>query len=205
MSAQRTTPAARGGTAPAPRRSRGSYRRQLMEKQPGLAAIGPEARRAAAVVLEVLAGVRTPLSAAAALGVRPPRYYVLEERAIAGLVTACAPRPKGRTVSTERRVARLERELAAARRDLARQQALTRTAQRALGLTAAPAPRAAPAPGEKAHNASAGPRRRRKPAVRALRAARLLCAEKSAGADAPPAVQPAPDRPATAGPAGNGE
>ena len=116
-----------GGEA-APKRCRGSYRRQLATGRPGLAGIGPETRRCAAVILEVLAGVRTPTSAAAALSIRLPRYYLLEERAIQGLVSACAPRPKGRTVSTDRRLAQLERELATTRRELTRQQALARTA-----------------------------------------------------------------------------
>jgi len=97
-------------------RSRGSYRQQLTAARPGVPIIGPEARRAAALVLEVLAGVRTPAGAATALGIRLPRYYLLEQRAIQGLISACEPRPVGRTVSTDRRLARLERELAVSRR-----------------------------------------------------------------------------------------
>ncbi len=42
---------------------------------------------------------------------------VLEQRAIQGLIWACEPRPVGRTVSTDRRLARLERELAVSRRE----------------------------------------------------------------------------------------
>src|SRR6516164_2675583 len=116
------------------KRTRETYRRQLTAVRPGVARPGSEARRAAAVILEVLAGVRTPAGAAAALSIRLPRYYVLEQRAIGGLIAACEPRPVGRVVSSDRRLARLERELAVSRRELARHQALARTTQRALGL-----------------------------------------------------------------------
>jgi len=51
------------------------------------------ARTAAALILEVLAGLRTPGEAAETLGLSLPRYYHLEERAIAGLTAACAPAP----------------------------------------------------------------------------------------------------------------
>jgi hypothetical protein len=47
-----------------------------------------EARRLAAAVLEVLAGVRSPSDAARVLGLSLARYYQLEQRALAGLVTA---------------------------------------------------------------------------------------------------------------------
>jgi hypothetical protein len=54
-----------------------------------------EAQRWAAVILEVLAGVRTPAQAAEALSVSLPRYYQLETRALRGLVASCEARPKG--------------------------------------------------------------------------------------------------------------
>jgi hypothetical protein len=123
------------------------------------------------VILEVLAGVRTPTGAAAVLGIRLPRYYLLEQRAIQGLIAACEPRPRGRTVSTDRRLARVERELAVSQRELARHQALARTTQRAVGLVPAVSP---PAPTQGKKGALTGTKRRRKPAARALRAARLL-------------------------------
>jgi len=165
-----TTPSTQNATAPSAKRQRAPYRRQLTAASPGRPAAGGEARRLAAVVLEVLAGAQTPASAAQALGVRLPRYYVLEQRAIRGLVSACEPRPKGRTVSSDRQIARLERELAVCRRELGRQQALARAAQRVLGLKLTESPvtgSAKPAaPGKKT--------RRRRPVVRALRAARVL-------------------------------
>jgi hypothetical protein len=185
-------------------RARATYRQQLTVARPGAPNIGLEARRAAALILEVLAGVRTPAGAATALGIRLPRYYLWEQRAIQGLIAACEPRPVGRTVSTDRRLARLERELAVSRRELARHQALARTTQRALGLAPAASP-ASTATG-KAQEASSGTKRRRqrKPCVRALRAARLLQSSGPPGKDGPTAVQEAVGSPPVPGPVGGG-
>jgi hypothetical protein len=101
--------------------------------------VGRDARRQAAAILEVLAGVRTPTEAAEALGMSLPRYYQVEVRALRGLVGACEARPKGRQPDGENAVAALKRELERWRREAARQQALARAAQRAVGL-APPAP-----------------------------------------------------------------
>ena len=169
-------------------RVRGTYRRQLTATGSEGPNIGLEARRAAALILEVLAGVRTPGGAATALGIRLPRYYLLEQRAIQGLIAACQPRPVGRTVSTDRQLARLERELAVSQRELARHQALARTTQRALGL-APPATPFSNATSKAEQASSPTKRRRRKPSVRALRAARLLQTASSPGKDRPTAVQ----------------
>ena len=128
----------------------------------------PEASRLAVVILEVLAGVRTPQEAAAVLGVAPPRYYQLETRALNGLVAALEPRPKGKQPSLEGRIAQLERELSAAHRETSRQQALVRAAQRSLGIKATPVTEGKPT--EKDRRG----RRKRRPTVRALKAARAL-------------------------------
>jgi hypothetical protein len=194
------TAAQRGGTSAAPssaKRSRAPYRQQLTAAGPGKPAAGGEARRLAAVILEVLAGVCTPASAAQALGIRLPRYYFLEQRAIRGLVAACEPRPKGRTVSSDRQIARLERELAVCRRELGRQQALARAAQRVLGLKLAQQG----AVGNGKVTTTGKKTRRRRPVVRALRAARVL----QAGVTTNPAdgeVQP-PDSALPEGDGGN--
>jgi hypothetical protein len=119
----------------------------------------------AAAVLEVMAGVRTPEDAAAALGVSPPRYYTLEGRALEGFVHALEPRPKGRSPTPEREAERLKKEMVQMQKEILRHQALARAAQRAVGLAAARA-RAAPDAGSS--------RRRRRPTVRALKAARRL-------------------------------
>ncbi len=177
------------------RRPRGSYRRQLTADRPAAPTAGVEAKRIAAVILEVLAGVRTPTGAATELGIHLPRYYVWEQRALEGLVAACEPRPLGRVASVDRRLASLERELAVTRRDLARHQALARTAQRALGLKPPTEAHSPAAVRGKAQGKSQEPpaaarsRRRRRPTARALRAARLLRDADSSGAISPPAVQ----------------
>lgn len=133
-----------------------------------------EARRVAAAVLEVLAGSRTPVDAATALGVSAPRYYVLEARALAGLVAACESRAKGRTRTPEMELAALRKEHERLQRECARAQALARASQRAVGLST---PKPEKKSGEKG-------RRRRKPTVRALKAANLLKSE-ALGQDGP--------------------
>jgi hypothetical protein len=196
-STERPGAASPGETSRA-KRTRGAYRQQLTAARRGTGNLSPEARRAAAAILEVLGGVRTPASAAAALGIRLPRYYLWEQRAVEGLIAACQPRPRGRTISADRRLAQLERQLALCQRELARHQALARTAQRALGLTAAVSSSSAST--GKGQPASSGARkRRRKPSVRALRAARLLGGADSSGGAAPAAVEVAVEWPGAQG------
>jgi len=124
-----------------------------------------DANRLAVVILEVLAGMRTPTDAAAALAISLPRYYQLETRALEGLVAALEPRPMGKQPSPESRIAQLEKERDEARRESARQQALVRVAQRSLGIKP---------PAVDAKQATRAGRRRRRPAVRALKAAQAL-------------------------------
>ena len=130
------------------------------------------ARRTAAAILEVLAGVRTPTTAAEALGVSLPRYYVLENRAVHAILLACEPRTMGRQATAESALTALRRECEQLRRDCARQQALVRAAQRTIGLTP-PAPAAKP---EK----NGRQRRQRRPTARALRAVQRLKTEEEA-------------------------
>lgn len=127
-----------------------------------------EANRRAVAVLEVLGGLRTPADAAAALGIAVPRYYQLETRALEGMVTALEPRSLGKQPSLEGRVVRLQKELEQARRESARQQALVRVAQRSLGL------KPSSTPNEKTPAKDRSGRRKRKPTVRALKAAAVL-------------------------------
>ena len=53
------------------------------------------ARQAAAVVLESVTGLCSVEEASARLSVAVPRYYVLETRALQGLIGALEPRPRG--------------------------------------------------------------------------------------------------------------
>jgi hypothetical protein len=147
-----------------------------------------EAKRRAAVILEVLAGARRPSEAASALGVTVPRYYFLEEQALRGLVAACEPRNNSGP-RLETRLAQLEKQLAQTQRECARQQALVRAAQRTVGL-ASPSIKPA-ASGKTAANAAKNgkSRRHRRPTVRALRAASQLRANSSGPATSE-ALQP---------------
>jgi hypothetical protein len=128
------------------------------------------ARRLAAVILEVLAGGRTPTQAATALGLSLPRYYQLESRALAGLVEACQSKPRGRAANSVRELTQLRQHKQRLERELARQQALVRLTQRTVGVPPPPVP----------SKDAGGKRRRRKPMVRALRAAQRLQSEPAA-------------------------
>ena len=135
-----------------------------------------EAKRLAAVLLDVLAGTRTPLQAAEVLGVSLPRYYQLEDRGLAGLTRACEARPRGRRADAHAEVQALKKETERLKKDLSRYQSLVRLTQRTVGVP----PPAAPAK-------AAGRRRKRRPTVRALRRAEQLRteAEDAPGAEGP--------------------
>ena len=139
---------------------------------PGGAGLGKEAghqaQRLAAAILEVLAGVRTPGQAAEALGVSLPRYFQIETRALQALVASCEPRPRGPGRSADRELTALRRQHERLQRELSRQQTLMRLAQRSLGLAPPQAP------GDKPSGKDQGTKRRRRPVVRALRAAEAL-------------------------------
>jgi len=97
-----------------------------------------EAKRLAAVVLEVLSGVRDAREGGRAMGVSINRYYQLETRALQGLIRALEPRPKGRRWSAEEKLARVERDKRRLEQELGRLQALVRAAQRSMGIPAVP-------------------------------------------------------------------
>jgi len=140
-----------------------------------------EAKQRAAVILEVLAGVRSPTEAAQVLSLSVTHYYLLEEKALAAVVAACAPQAPGRKNDLARRCAQLEQDCQRWQRECARQQALVRAAQRGLGLTAPP-----PAATKEAERK----RRKCRPVVRALKAAaRLQAPDGAAAARKDPAAQ----------------
>ena len=151
----------------------------------------PQARRQAAAILEVLAGVHRPTEAAQVLGTSLVRYYQLERRALLGLVAACEPAPRGPRLNPTRQLTTLEREKTRLERECDRQRALVRAAERALGL-------ALPTAGKSARNIKEEPpgtsgtarRRPRRPSVRALRAVQQLrAAEAASPAEAAAAVE----------------
>ncbi len=127
-----------------------------------------QAKRLTAAILEVLAGLRTPLQAAEALGLSLPRYYQLEAGGLRGLLAACEAKPRGRQANPLSELAALQQQNARLQRDLARQQSLVRLAQRAVGLSA---------PALSKAKAASGRRRKRKPVARALTVAARLRAE----------------------------
>ncbi len=135
---------------------------------PGTQKGSEEAKRKAALVLEVLAGARTPTQAAEALGVSPMRYYTIESQALQGLLGACEPRHGGPKISPEKQVAKLSREAEKLRSDVARYQALARATQRAVGVSP---PKTLKRTKTKDGGKNGRRRRRRKPTVRALKAA----------------------------------
>ncbi len=94
----------------------------------------PEAKRQAAVILEVLSGLRRTEDASEAMKIALPRYYVLETRALQGLISALEPRPKGRQRRPEDEIAALVKDKTRLQRELGRTQALVRASQRALGI-----------------------------------------------------------------------
>jgi hypothetical protein len=128
------------------------------------------ARQQAAAILEVLAGVRTPTQAAEVLGVSLPRYYVLETRAVQGILLACEPRTRGRQATAASALATLRRECEQLQRECTRQQALVRAAQRSIGLPATLPARPPEKNGQK--------KRKRRPTARALRAVAQLKTEE---------------------------
>lgn len=154
-----------------------------------------EAQRRAAVILEVLAGVRSATEGAAVLTISVNHYYLLERQALAGLVAGCEPRPKGKQPDPRRQLEALEQALARSQRECQRQAALVRATQRAVGLPATPAPEVTPATARRDRQRSptkagkSGARRRRTAAVRALRMSRAL-AEKALAGEPASGLQP---------------
>jgi hypothetical protein len=93
------------------------------------------AKRHAAVILEVFAGLRGTHEASEAMGVSPNRYYQLEARALTGLIAALEPLPRGRRKGPEEEVNRLKAENERLSREVTRLQSLVRVAQRSLGIS----------------------------------------------------------------------
>jgi hypothetical protein len=88
----------------------------------------------AAVILEVLAGVRGTQEASEAMGVSPNRYYQLEARALSGMLQALEPLPRGRKTGPEAEMAKLQTENQRLSREVTRLTSLVRVARRSLGI-----------------------------------------------------------------------
>jgi hypothetical protein len=146
--------------APAVKPVRPAKPSQAVSFDKALAQTDREARRKAAAILEVLAGARKPSDAAQALGITPMRYYLLEMRAIQGLVKACEPLKLGPKVSPEREAEHLQKQVVTLERECARYAALARVSQRAVNLSPPPV---------KSKTATGKKVRRHKPPVRAVK------------------------------------
>lgn len=144
-------------------------------KGPKLNESSREARKVATAILEVMAGTRLPSDAAKALGISQPRYYLLESRALNGLIAGCEPRPIGRVRSVKNELATAQSKVKRLEQDCARYAALARVAQRTIGL-------ATPLPSKPAENGKK--QRKRKPTVRALKAVGVLKSMVSGEAEA---------------------
>lgn len=142
-------------------------KRRPRSKGPRVEGGSKHARKIALLILEVLGGLRTPTDAATALGVSTPRYYSLEAQGLAGLVAACEPKPRGRTLTPERKIEKLEARIAELEQECARRQALVRLSQRTLGVAVSQATKKRP-------KREPGKRRKKRPTVRALSAAKQL-------------------------------
>ncbi len=139
------------------------------------------AKKAAAVILEVLAGLRNTREGSEVLGISAMRYYVMERRALEGMVRGLEPRPKGKRRSSAESMHQLEKEKRRLERELGRMQALVRAAQRTMGVPPAPSREKKPGKG-----------RRRRPAVRAMKTVALL------RSPAPEAARPPAEKPGSA-------
>lgn len=138
--------------------------------RPGAGVTGSgEAKRRASLVLEVLSGIRSPFDASVVLGVSLQRYYLLEARALQGLVEALEPKPAGRQPSLEGALLKLQAERDRMARELMRAQAHVRAAHRTIGIT----------PPEAARDKvkGAGKKKRKRPSMRARQAVARLRAE----------------------------
>lgn len=123
------------------------------------------ARKAGAVILEVLSGLRGTAEACEVLAITPMRYYVLETRALQGLVGALEPRPKGKRRSPDDKMREIVRDKQRLERELMRTRALVRVAERTIGI---------PAVASKSKSGTNGKTKRRRRGERARRAIAAL-------------------------------
>jgi len=151
-------------------------RKQKTSKAPD-ASGSLEARKTVGLLLEVLAGTLSPSDAASLLGISTPRYYMVESRALQGMLEACEPRKRGYVRSAEKELELLQKKYEQLQRERDRYQALVRAAQRTVGI--GPQRRKMEA---KKQEKKKG-KRRRKPTVRALKLAERV---KRGGGDHEP-------------------
>ena len=144
-------------------------------RRPGDVVGSREARRAAAIVLEVLAGLRTPTEAGIALEISATHYYNIEARGLQGLVAALEPKPPGKRPDLSLKIAELEGEKKVLAAELARTHGLLRMARNAIGIRSPER--------EDSEGRTKKPRGKRKASVRARRAVKGLLGGDAATTD----------------------
>lgn len=156
------------------------------ENEAALEASHQRKAHTAALILEVLAGERSSGEAARELGVSLTRYYILEKRAVEGLMEACAPRPRGPGRSAEREILRLKEEVKRLQSQCRRTANLLRLSQRGLGVSPSDSTRSESSKrsARKTAKKTSGKRRRRRSGkARALTLAKKLRSENPKGLD----------------------
>ena len=139
------------------------------------------AKRSAQAVLEVLSGLKGPTEGAEALKVSLPRYYVLETRALEGMVKALEPREKGkRGPRVENRLEEVTKERDRLKSELERMKSLVRAAQRSVGL-----PQSTEGRQDKAKKGKAGKKPRKVNRAKRVLARLKAWSTDSAGAEDP--------------------
>jgi hypothetical protein len=126
-----------------------------------------QARQTAGAILEVLAGNIHSSEAAESLGISREKYYIVESRAMAGMVKACEPRKGGYVHTPERELEALKKAHVKLQQECVRYQTLLRAMQRGVGLSLPKKDR------KKAKGTKKG-KRQLKPRVRALVIAQKL-------------------------------
>jgi len=124
-----------------------------------------DARKKAALILEVLAGVKRPSDASQVLGATLQAYYAWEAKALQAFVKALEPHGRGPRRRPDTVIAELAREKKRLEQELARKGSFIRMAERAMGF----GPLGRPKPDLQKNG-----RRKRRPDVRAVRAVALL-------------------------------
>ncbi len=93
-----------------------------------------EAKKLACLIIEVFSGLQSPTSACEALDTSISRYYILETRALQGMIDALEPRNKGPQVTAEKENKKLKKEIKRLEKELQRSQTLVRAMHRSMGV-----------------------------------------------------------------------
>lgn len=93
-----------------------------------------KAKKLACMIIEVFSGIQSPTSACEALETSLSRYYILETRALQGMIDALEPRNKGPQVTAERENRKLKKEISKLETELQRSQTLVRAMHKSIGI-----------------------------------------------------------------------